>query len=200
MFCKNCGKELKENAKFCAGCGTVVGSGANPTAQAPAAPEAQPVSAPAASADGTDTVADGIVGKSYVFDYYFLFNFGRARLSRVGVGFDTDNLLYAKGLKKLQIPYSIVREIRDENKTSKYMIFSLIVAVVLGILCALGGLIPVTVVCAVFAVLVFLKRKMRVVTIVTSDENKEFKIPVLPKNAEIDQFIGELKCKSGCNG
>ena len=197
MFCKNCGKELKENAKFCAGCGTVVGSGTNPTEQAP---EAQPVSAPAASADGTDTAADGIVGKSYVFDYYFLFNFGRARLSRVGVGFDTDNLLYAKGLKKLQIPYSIVREIRDENKTSKYMIFSLIVAVVLGILCALGGLIPVTVVCAVFAVLVFLKRKMRVVTIVTSDENKEFKIPVLPKNAEIDQFIGELKRKSGCNG
>lgn len=192
MFCKNCGKELQENAKFCAGCGTVVGSGANPTAQ--------PVSAPAASADGTDTAADGIVGKSYVFDYYFLFNFGRARLSRVGVGFDTDNLLYAKGLKKLQIPYSIVREIRDENKTSRYMIFSLIVAVVLGILCALGELIPVTVVCAVFAVLVFLKRKMRVVTIVTSDENKEFKIPVLPKNAEIDQFIGELKRKSGCNG
>ena len=178
----------------------MVGSGANPTAQAPAAPEAQPVSAPAASADGTDTAADGIVGKSYVFDYYFLFNFGRARLSRVGVGFDTDNLLYAKGLKKFQIPYSIVREIRDENKTSKYMIFSLIVAVVLGILCALGELIPVTVVCAVFAVLVFLKRKMRVVTIVTSDENKEFKIPVLPKNAEIDQFIGELKRKSGCNG
>ena len=78
MFCKNCGKELKENAKFCAGWGTVVGSGTNPTAQAPAAPEAQPVSAPAASTDGTDTAADGIVGKSYVFDYYFLFNFGRA--------------------------------------------------------------------------------------------------------------------------
>ena len=200
MFCKNCGKELQENAKFCAGCGTVVASWASPTAQAPAAPEARQESAPAASADGTDTAAAGIVRKSYVFDYYFLYNFGRARLSRVGVGFDTDNLLYAKGLKKLQIPYSIVREIRDENKTSKYMIFSLIVAVVLGILCALGGLIPVTVVCAVFAVLVFLKRKMRVVTIVTSDENKEFKIPVLPKNAEIDQFIGELKRKSGCNG
>ena len=162
---------MQENAKFCAGCGTVVGSGANPTAQAPAAPEAQPVSAPAASADGTDTAADGIVGKSYVFDYYFLFNFGRARLSRVGVGFDTDNLLYAKGLKKLQIPYSIVREIRDENKTSKYMIFSLIVAVVLGILCALGGLIPVTVVCAVLRYL-FLEAEMRVVTIVTSDETR----------------------------
>ncbi len=33
MFCKNCGKQLDDAAKFCDGCGTTVGDASNQTAQ-----------------------------------------------------------------------------------------------------------------------------------------------------------------------
>ena len=67
MFCKNCGKELPESAKFCNSCGTPVApapeepEGQHPAEDAAPAPESAPVTEePAVTAgESTQTAADG---------------------------------------------------------------------------------------------------------------------------------------------
>ena len=67
MFCKNCGKELPESAKFCSSCGTPVApapeepEGQHPAEDAAPAPESAPVTEePAVTAgESTQTAADG---------------------------------------------------------------------------------------------------------------------------------------------
>ena len=54
MFCKNCGKELADVAKFCDGCGSPVVA----EQQAPAAPEQPAPAAPKAKASGREPPAE----------------------------------------------------------------------------------------------------------------------------------------------
>ena len=71
MFCRNCGKEIREGSKFCTGCGTPVPAPAAPTApveETPAVPETPveeiptvpetPVEAPAAPVEETPAVPE----------------------------------------------------------------------------------------------------------------------------------------------
>lgn len=70
MFCKNCGKELKDGSAFCSGCGAAV-NGSAPTQTAPpqgaqySQQPAQPDQVPAAN--GENTIA--IIG--FVFAFLF---------------------------------------------------------------------------------------------------------------------------------
>lgn len=55
MFCKNCGKQLPDDAKFCSGCGTPVNSPIPPQqAQPPVEPPAQPFQIPQAGFPQTE--------------------------------------------------------------------------------------------------------------------------------------------------
>lgn len=67
MFCKNCGKQLPDNSKFCTGCGAQLNA-AQPTAE-PVAPVAEPV-APVAPAEPESVVAPAAEPVAYTAAEY----------------------------------------------------------------------------------------------------------------------------------
>lgn len=190
MFCKNCGNEIKDGVKFCGKCGaktvTVERSDSGDL------PKSNNVTVENSNGISRDTY----IGKAYVLDYYIGLNLPSFRISRRAVGFNDDNLLYCKGLSKTQIPYSMIKEIKDETKISSYAIFCIAVCVLVGIICIACGWIFVTLLAAVLSVLSILQRNYRQISIVTTD-NKVFKIKVVPKNKETDEFLTYLKNETG---
>jgi hypothetical protein len=186
MFCKNCGSELKENEKFCSKCGTSATTIERGSSEDSLNSENIP------GADCNRISRDTYIGKAYIFDYYIGVNLRRLRLSRRAVGFNDDNLLYCKGLNKTQIPYSMIKEIKDETKISAYVIFCILVCVLGGIIGIGAGKIFLTLMAAVLVVLSILYRNYREISIVTTDD-KVFKIKTVTKNQEINEFLTYLK-------
>ncbi len=186
MFCKNCGNEIKEGTAFCSKCGAKTVTVERSSSGASLESNNVPV------ADSNKISRDTYIGKAYTFDYYIGINLPSFRISRRAVGFNEDNLLYCKGLSKTQIPYGIIKEIKDETKISAYAIFCIAILVLVGIICIACDGIFYALIAAVLAVLAILWRNCRQISIVTAD-NKIFKIKVVPKNKEIDQFIAYLK-------
>lgn len=191
MFCKNCGNEMKDGVKFCGKCGAKTESfseSASNSNVSEASVEARNVPVE----DNNKISRDTYIGKAYTLDYYIGLNLPSFRLSRRAVGFNDDNLLYCKGLSKTQIPYSMIKEIKDETKLSSYVIFCIAVCVLVGIICIVCGQLFVALIAAVLAVLSILQRNYRQISIVTTDD-KVFKIKVVPKNQETDEFLTYLK-------
>lgn len=187
MFCKNCGNEMKDDELFCSECGTPVkmeSVGENM------------VAAKGSILRNTYSNCPAHVGKEYVFDYYIALDLHGLRLSRRAVRFNEDHLLYCRGLMKTQIPYGVIREIKDETKTSSYVIACIVISVLLGIICLVCGLYAVTVVAILLIIFSIIFRQYRQISILTMD-NKVFKIKVVPKNQEIDEFLTYLKDDTG---
>lgn len=189
MFSKNCGNEIKEGTVFCSKCGvktaTVERSGLGTSLKSNDVPVVN-----------SKISRDTYIGKAYTLDYYIGLNLPSFRLSRRTVGFNDDNLLYCKGLSKTQIPYSMIKEIKDETKLSSYVIFGIAVCVIVGIICIVCGQLFVALIAAVLAVLSILQRNYSQISIITTD-NKIFKIKVVPKNQETDEFLTYLKNETG---
>jgi hypothetical protein len=195
MFCKNCGNEMKDGVKFCDKCGAkneFYRESASNSNATEASAEAKNVQA----SENNDISRDSYIGKAYVFDYYIGLNLRSFRISRRAVGFNDDNLLYCKGLRKTQIPYSMIHEIKDETKISTYVIFCIAVFVLVGIICIVCGGAGYALIAAALAIVAILYRKCREVSIVTTD-NKVFKIKVGTKNKEVDEFLRYLKNETG---
>lgn len=190
MFCKNCGNEIKEGAAFCPKCGakaaTIERSGSGSFTDSRNAPVA----------DSNKISRDTYIGKAYTFDYYIGVNLRSCRISRRAVGFNNDNLLYCKGLSKNEIPYGMIKEIKDETKISSYVIFCIAVFVLVGIIFIACGEFFYALIAAALAVLSILCRNCRQISIVTTD-NKVFKIKIVPKNKEIDDFLMYLRNETG---
>jgi len=190
MFCKNCGNEIKEGTAFCSKCGTKI-------ATVERSNSGDSLKSNNVNIENSSEISrDTYIGKAYVFDYYIGVNLRSFRINRRAVGFNDDNLLYCKGLRKAQIPYSMIKEIKDETKVSSYVIFCIAVCVLVGIICIACGWIFVALIAAVLAVLSILQRNYRQISIVTTD-NKVFKIKVVPKNKETDEFLTYLKNETG---
>ena len=186
MFCKNCGNEIKEGTAFCSNCGAKVVTAKKNDSET----VLESINVTATNSDGISR--DTYIGKAYAFFYYVGINLRSLRLSRCAVGFNDDHLLYCKGLSKTQVPYGMIKEIKDEMKTSPYVIFCIAVFVLVGIVCIACGGVGYALIAAALAVLSILCRKMRQISIVTTD-NKVFKIKVVPKNRETDEFLIYLK-------
>lgn len=186
MFCKNCGNEVKDGVKFCSRCGAKIEIGSKINSETLS--QSDNVSA----GDSSTISRDTYIGKAYTFDYYIGVNLQCLRISRRAVGFNDDNLLYCKGLRKTQIPYNMIKEIKDETKISAYAIFCIVVLIMVGIICIVCGGAGYAIIAAILAVLAIVWRKCRQISIITTD-NKIFKIKVVPKNKEIDQFLIYLK-------
>ncbi len=189
MFCKNCGNEIKEGTAFCSKCGAK-------TATVEKNGSAASLESSNAAVVSNRVSRDTYIGKAYTFDYYIGINLPSCRISRRAVGFNDDNLLYCKGLRKTQIPYSTIKEIKDETKISAYAIFCIVILVLVGIICIACGGIFYALIAAVLAVFAILSRNCRQISIVTAD-NKVFKIKVVPKNKETDAFLTYLKNEAG---
>lgn len=192
MFCKNCGNEMKDGVKFCGKCGAKTESFSESVSNGNVSAETRNVPVE----DNNKISRDTYLGKAYVFDYYIGLNLRSFRISRRVVGFNEDNLLYCKGLRKTQIPYSMIKEIKDETRISSYVIFSIAVFVLVGIICIACGGIWYALIAAILAALAILCRNCRQISIATTD-NKVFKINVVPKNKEMDQFLTYLKNETG---
>lgn len=190
MFCKNCGNEINEGTAFCSKCGAKTAtversdSGDLPKSNNVAVENSNRIS------------RDTYIGKGYVFDYYIGVNLRSFRINRRAVGFNDDNLLYCKGLRKTQIPYSMIKEIKDETKVSSYAVFCIAVFIIVAIICFACSLIGVALISVALGVLTILCRNCRQISIVTTD-NKVFGIKVVPKNKEIDEFLTYLKNETG---
>lgn len=184
MFCKSCGNELKEGAKVCDKCGAK-----NPELDGNAVKNN-------VSVENGKQPRDAYIGKSYVFDYYVGVNLRSFRISRRAVGFNEDHLLYCKGLRKTQIPYSAISKIEDTTKISAYVIFCIAVFLLIGIICIVCGAAGYSLIAFALAVLSFFFVKCREISIVTTD-NKAFKIKVVKKNKEIDEFLTSLRSETG---
>ena len=76
------------------------------------------------------------------------------------------------------------------------MIFCFVFFVFVGIIALICGGVAVALVAAVMAVLSIIFRKYREISIMTTD-NKIFKIKVVPKNKEINEFFTYLKSETG---
>lgn len=190
MFCKNCGNEIKEGIAFCSQCGTKV-------ATVERSDSGDSLKSNNATATNSNKISrDTYIGKAYILDYYIGLNLPGLRLSRRAVGFNDDNLLYCKGLTKTQIPYSMIKGIKDETKLSSYVIFCIAVCVLVGIICIVCEQLFVALISAVLVVLSILQRNYRQISIVTTN-NKTFKIKVVPKNKETDEFLTYLKNETG---
>ncbi len=190
MFCKNCGNEIKEGTAFCSKCGAKTSTVEK--SDSGVSLESSNVTATNSNVIPRDTY----IGKAYTFDYYIGLNLSSFRLSRCVVGFNDDHLLYCKGLSKTQIPYSMIKEIKDETKVSPYVMFSVAVLALVGLICLVCGGFFYALIAAALVVLAILCRKMRQISIVTTD-NKVFKIKVVPKNQETDEFLTYLKNETG---
>ncbi|MCM1008778.1 MAG: zinc ribbon domain-containing protein [Ruminococcus flavefaciens] len=186
MFCKNCGNELKDGVKFCSKCGSKIEIDSKTDSET--LPQLDNITAGYSSTVSRDTY----IGKAYTFDYYIGVNLQCLRISRRAVGFNDDNLLYCKGLRKTQIPYNMIKEIKDETKISAYAIFCIVVLIMVGIICIACGGAGYAIIAAILAVLAIVWRKCRQISITTTD-NKVFKVKIVPKNKEIDQFLIYLK-------
>ena len=184
MFCENCGKEIKDGVAFCSECGAKI-EGAN----GGSATVEDTTKTDASVEENRNISRESYIGKAYVFDYYIGLNIPSFRLSRRAVAFNDDHLLYCKGLHKIQIPYGLINKIEEKTKTSPYVIFCFVFFVIV------GG-IAVALVATVMAVLSIIFRKYREISIMTTD-NKIFKIKVVPKNKEIDEFFTYLKSETG---
>lgn len=189
MFCKNCGNEIKEGTAFCSKCGAKTATVERSDSGASMESNNVPVV-------NNKISRDTYIGKAYTLDYYIGVNLPSFRLSRRAVGFNDDNLLYCKGLSKTQIPYSMIKEIKDETKLSSYVIFCIAVCVLVGIICIVCGQLFVALIAVVLAVVSILQRNYRQISIVTTDD-KVFKIKVIPKNKETDEFLTYLKNETG---
>lgn len=190
MFCKNCGNEIKEGAAFCSKCGAK-------TATVERSDSGDSLKSNNVTVENSNGISrDTYVGKAYVFDYYIGVNLRSFRINRRAVGFNDDNLLYCRGLIKTQIPYSMIKEIKDETKISSYAVFCIAVFILVSIICFACSLIGVALISAALAVLTILCRNCRQISIVTTD-NKIFKIKVVPKNKETDEFLTYLKNETG---
>lgn len=190
MFCKNCGNEINEGTAFCSKCGAK-------TAAVERSDSGDSLKSNNVTVENSNGISrDTYIGKAYVFDYYIGVNLRSFRINRRAVGFNDDNLLYCKGLIKTQIPYSMIKEIKDETKISSYAIFCIAFFILVAIICLACSLIGVALISAVLAVLTILCRNCRQISIVTTD-NKIFKIKVVPKNKETDEFLTYLKNETG---
>ena len=103
--------------------------------------------------------------------------------------------MYCKGFRKTQIPYSIIKEIKDETKISAYAIFCIAVFILVGIICIACGGTGYAIIAAILSVLAIVWRNCRQISIITTD-NKVFKIKVVPKNKKIEQFLIYLKSEA----
>ena len=191
MFCKNCGKEIKDGVAFCSECGAKIES-----ANGGSATVENTTKTDASVEENRNISRESYIGKAYVFDYYIGLNIPSFRLSRRAVGFNDDHLLYCKGLHKIQIPYGVISKIEEKTKTSPYVISCFVFFVIVGIIALICGGVAVALVAAVMAVLSIIFRKYREISIITTD-NKVFKIKVVPKNKEIDEFFTYLKSETG---
>lgn len=212
MFCKNCGNELKEGVAFCGKCGTTITVPAENQAAPTPAPQASYTNEnlmPQQSAFNTQTPSGNqavqlnnkidrnvYIGKTYEFVHYWLVNLRSFRLSPVRVvGFDEDSLVYAKGFKKSQIPYSCITGIKDEQKVCVKSIVCLCIGVILSLLIGIT-VNPTVFIVALFSLLYLLGLKERVITITTSD-NHVFKLEMCTKNKEADDFLMYLRNETG---
>ena len=191
MFCKNCGKEIKDGVAFCSECGAKIegSNGGSITVE-------NTTKTNVSVEENRNIPRESYIGKAYVFDYYIGFNIRSFRISRRAVGFNDDHLLYCRGLRKIQIPYGSINKIEEKTKTSPYVISCFAILVIVGIIALVCGGIAVALVAAVMAVLSIIFRKYREISIMTAD-NKTFKIKVVPKNKEIDEFLTYLKSETG---
>lgn len=190
MFCKNCGNEIKEGTAFCSKCGAK-------TATVEKSDSGDSLKSNNVIVENSNGISrDTYIGKAYTLDYYIGVNLPSFRISRRAVGFNDDHLLYCKGLSKTQIPYSMIKEIKDETKLSSYVIFCIAVFVLVGIICIVCSQVFVALIAAVLAILSILQRNCRQISIITTD-NKIFKIKVVPKNKETDEFLTYLKNETG---
>lgn len=192
MFCKNCGNEMKNGVQFCGKCGAKTESFSESVSNGNVSAETRNVPVE----DNSKISRDTYLGKAYIFDYYIGVNLRGFRISRRAVGFNDDNILYWKGLSKKQIPYSMIKEIKDETRISSYVIFCIAFFVIMGIIYLVCGRFLYALIAAALAVLSILYRNYRQISIATTD-NKVFKINVVPKNKEIDQFLTYLKNETG---
>lgn len=200
MFCENCGKELKADATFCGKCGTRIAVNTESTSFVGNNPVQQPTVNQAnisqAAQPHNKIDRNVYIGKTYEFVHYWLVNLRSFRLSPVRVvGFDENNLVYAKGFKKSEIPYSCITGIRDEQKICVKSIVCLFIGVILSLLIGIT-IDPIVLVVALFSLLFLLGLKERVITITTSD-NHEFKLEMRTKNKEADDFLMYLRNETG---
>lgn len=198
MFCKNCGSEIKENTSFCGNCGAKVElAGAQPI------PPVQPTQSAAADAPSAPEATNmysfdrnAYIGKAYIFDYYIGLNVRSFRISRSATGFNDDHLLYSKGLSRSQIPYGIIKEIKDETKTSAYAVFCIALLALVAVICIACDAIIYALIAAALAALAIKGKNCRTISISTAD-NKVFKIKTVPKNQEADEFLTYLRNETG---
>lgn len=170
MVCKNCGNEVNGNKAFCSNCGAKIGTVTN-------------------NNENKKISREEYIGKSYTFDNYILLNIRSLRLSRRAVGFDDDHLVYCRGFNREQIPYNMIKEIKDEIKINLYTIICIIILIILTII----GLSPVL--SAILILICLFGTKYRQITIILAN-NKNYVIKTVPKNKEIDQFLAYLKNES----
>jgi len=190
MFCKNCGNEIKEGTAFCSKCGTKI-------ATVERSNSGDSLKSNNVNIENSSEISrDTYIGKAYVFDYYIGVNLRSFRINRRAVGFNDDNLLYCKGLRKTQIPYSMIKEIKDETKVSSYAVFCIAVFIIVAIICFACSLIWVALISVALGVLTILCRNCRQISIVTTD-NKVFGVKVVQKNKETDEFLTYLKNETG---
>ena len=188
MFCNNCGKELKDGAAFCSGCGTKMEMNASENQSN--------------SENKTVDVADvkpnrdTYLNKWFTFDYYIGVNIKSLRMYRRSVRFEENILRYSKGLKSMEIPYNMIKGVKDEKKFSVTSFVLMIFTLLISLICLIGGAYLVTIVGILLAVAWVMNRYYRSVSILTTD-NKSFEIRVNVKNQEIDQFLTYLKNETG---
>ena len=106
MFCKECGSEIKNEARFCKNCGAKVGAVGEKVTNSNISENSMKTNQVYDKRD-KGISRETYIGKAYIFDYYVGLNLRSLRLSRCAVGFNDDHLLYSKGFRKTQITYNM---------------------------------------------------------------------------------------------
>ncbi len=220
MFCKNCGNELRDGAKFCNSCGIAVQSSTI------AVPEKQTVTKetmtpmvhepmetpipedPAALQDWTNVMAKSaatqaveesaaqqankdIVGRVYLFRRTII-----SYIKKTTTVTFQENDLQIGILSKKNIPYASIQCVNLKDKLNWGEVYYMGAFLFLGIMCLVGEAYVYALLAVILALLAIPVLKNTVVTVIS--QSGPYKIVMMKKESEKELFLQDLQTMTGC--
>lgn len=220
MFCKNCGNELRDGAKFCNNCGVAVQSSTI------AVPEKQTVTKetttpmvhepmekpipedPAALQEWTNAMAKSvatrvveesiaqqvnkdIVGRVYLFRRTII-----SYIKKTTTVTFQENDLQIGILSKKNIPYSSIQCVQLKDTINWGEMYYMVAFLFLGIMLLVGEAYVYALLAVILALLAIPVLKNTVVTVIS--QSGPYKIVMMKKESEKELFLQDLQTMTGC--
>jgi len=220
MFCKNCGNELRDGAKFCNNCGVAVQSSTI------AVPEKQTVTKetttpmvhepmekpipedPAALQEWTNAMAKSvatrvveesiaqqvnkdIVGRVYLFRRTII-----SYIKKTTTVTFQENDLQIGILSKKNIPYSSIQCVQLKDMINWGEMYYMVAFLFLGIMLLVGEAYVYALLAVILALLAIPVLKNTVVTVIS--QSGPYKIVMMKKESEKELFLQDLQTMTGC--